>query len=108
MFQTHRPGNYWKQTVGPLEWAANLLTGQAYEDDQTRLTAWQLRFNPVVPPKRNRVRPWAYDEELYKRRNEVERLFRRLKGFRCVFTRYEKLYRMFAAYGKLPILGNAK
>jgi transposase len=71
---------------------------RAYEDDLTRLTAWQLKFNPVAPPKRNRVRPWGYDTALYKRRNEVERLFRRLKGFRCVFTPYEKLYRMFAAF----------
>jgi transposase len=82
-----RAGRLLLETVGPLERTAPLLTDRAYEDDLTRLTAWQLRFNPVVPPKRNRVRPWDYDEELYQRRNEVERLFRRLKGFRCVFTR---------------------
>ena len=35
--------------------------------------------------------PWEYDRELYKRRNEVERLFRRLKGFRRIFSRFEKL-----------------
>ena len=29
--------------------------------------------------------------ELYKRRNEIERLFRRLKGFRRIFSRFEKL-----------------
>jgi transposase len=86
------------ETVGPLERTVPLLIDRAYEDDLTRLTAWQLRFNPVVPPKRNRMRPWDYDTELYKRRNGAERLFRRLKGFRCVFTRYEKLYRMFAAF----------
>ena len=36
-----------------------------------------------------------YDNQLYKWRNEVERLFRRLKGFRRVFTRYDKLDVMF-------------
>jgi IS4 transposase len=35
---------------------------------------------PVVPPKSNRREPWDYDRELYKKRNQVERLFRRLKG----------------------------
>jgi hypothetical protein len=35
---------------------------------------------PVVPPKSNRVDPWRYDKALYKKRNEIERLFRRLKG----------------------------
>ncbi|MDR0455693.1 MAG: hypothetical protein LBH20_03295, partial [Treponema sp.] len=34
---------------------------------------------------------WEYDKELYKRRNEIERFFRRLKAFRAVFTRYDKL-----------------
>ena len=93
-----RAGRLLLETVGPLERTAHLLMDRAYEDDQTRLKAWGLRFYPVVPPKRNRVRPWEYDKEMYKRRNEVERLFRRLKGFRCVFTRYEKLCRMFAAF----------
>ena len=37
------------------------------------------------------MNPWEYDRELYKRRNEVERLFRRLKGFRRIFSRFEKL-----------------
>lgn len=35
---------------------------------------------------------------LYKRRNEIERLFRRLKGFRRIFTRLEKLDVMFVAF----------
>ncbi|MEE0815126.1 MAG: IS5/IS1182 family transposase, partial [Desulfovibrio fairfieldensis] len=43
-------------------------------------------------------KPWEYDKELYKRRNEVERLFRRLKGFRRVFTRFDKLDVMFLAF----------
>ena len=29
-----------------------------------------------------------YDREIYKRRNEIERLFRRLKGFRRIFSRF--------------------
>ena len=46
---------------------------------------------PVVPPKSNRLNPWSYNKELYKKRNEIERLFRRLKGFRRIFSRFEKL-----------------
>ena len=44
-----------------------------------------------MPPKKNRKKPWKYNEEKYKRRNEIERYFRRLKRFRKVFTRYDKL-----------------
>ena len=64
---------------------------RAYEDNATRPLALALGFSPVVPPKSNRLDPWEYDRELYKRRNEVERLFRRLKGYRRIFSRFEKL-----------------
>jgi transposase len=57
-----------------------------------------FEMEPVVPPKCNRLVPWEYDRELYKRRNEVERLFRRLKGFRQIFTRFEKLDVIFVAF----------
>jgi len=71
---------------------------RAYEDNATRALSIEQGFNPVVPPKKSRLEPWEYDEELYKRRNEVERFFRRIKGFRRVFTRYEKLDVMYLAF----------
>ena len=64
---------------------------RAYEDEATRQSALDSGFIPVVPPKKNRWSPWEYDKELYKRRNEIEGYFRRLKRFRKVFTRYDKL-----------------
>ena len=71
---------------------------RAYEDDETRHVAEGLGFTPVVPPRQTRREPWAYDRQLYKRRNEVERLFRRLKGFRRIFTRFEKLDVLFLGF----------
>jgi len=35
---------------------------------------------------------------MYRRRNEIERLFRRLKGFRRIFSRFDKLDVMFIAF----------
>jgi transposase len=35
-------------------------------------------------------RPPGFDRTAYKRRNEVERMTNRLKGFRAVVTRYDK------------------
>jgi len=64
---------------------------KAYEGDDTRQLVLELGMIPVVPPKINRVTPWEYDKEMYKKRNEVERLFRRLKGFRRIFSRFDKL-----------------
>ena len=70
---------------------AALLMDRTYEGIDVRIKAIEKGFVPVVPPKKNRRNPWEYDKELYKRRNEIERLFLRLKRFRKVFTRYDKL-----------------
>lgn len=63
-----------------------------------RQLALDLGFTPVVPPKTNRISPWEYDRAMYRRRNEVERLFRRLKGFRRISSRFDKLDVMFIAF----------
>lgn len=75
-----------------------LLMDGAYEDNATRELARHLGFLPVVPPNPQRRQPWPLDEALYRKRNEVERLFRRLKAWRRVFTRYDKTDVMFAAF----------
>ena len=49
----------------------------------------------VIPPRSNRLNPREYDKEQYKDRNLVERFFNRIKQFRRVATRYEKLDRNF-------------
>ena len=72
---------------------------KAYEDDKTRALAEKQGFIPVVPPKSNRKEPWDYDKEVYKARNEVERLFLRLKKrFRRIFTRYDKLDEIYMGF----------
>lgn len=76
----------------------HLLMDKAYEGNETRQLALDLGYIPVVPPLCTRVEPWEYDREMYKRRNEVERLFRRLKGFRRIFTRFQKLDIMFLGF----------
>jgi transposase len=74
-----------------------LLMDRAYEGNQTRQLGLELGMVPVVPPKSNRVDPWRYDRALYRKRNELERLFRRLKGYRRIFSRFEKLDCVFLA-----------
>ena len=74
------------------------MMDRAYEGDETRQLALDLGYTPVVPPKSNRLNPWMYNRHLYKRRNEVERLFRRLKGYRRIFSRFEKLDIMFIGF----------
>ncbi len=93
--------------LGPPERPTHLLIDRAYEGNETRKLAVELGYLPVVPPLSTRVDPWEYDRELYKRRNEVERVFRRLKAFRRVFTRYDKLDVMFAAFLFIALIAEA-
>ena len=51
----------------------------------------------IIPPRSNRKALRDYDRHRYKARNLVERFFNRLKQFRRVATRYEKLAAHFAA-----------
>jgi transposase len=71
---------------------------KACEGDETRQLVLDPGMIPVVPPKSNRLDPWEYDRELNKKRNEVERLFRGLKGFRRIFSRFEKLDVIFLGF----------
>ena len=75
-----------------------VIMDRAYEGNETRQLVLELGFEPVVPPKINRLEPWEYDKEMYKKRNEVERLFRRLKGFRRIFSRFDKLDTVFSFF----------
>ena len=84
--------------LGAAQWPIHLIMDRAYEGEETRQLALDLNFIPVVPPRSNRITAWEYDREMYKRRNEIERLFRRLKGFRRIFSRFEKLDVMFIAF----------
>ena len=84
--------------LGPMPTALPLLMDRAYEGNETRQLVLELGMVPVVPPKSNRVDPWRYDRALYRKRNEIERLFRRLKGYRRIFSRFEKLDCIFLAF----------
>ena len=58
----------------------------------------------VIPPKRNRTFQRVYDAELYKERNIIERFFNKLKQFRRVATRYDKLLANFMGFVKLAAI----
>ena len=75
-----------------------MITDRAYRGDETRQLALALGYEPVVPPLRTRFNPWEYNCKTYKRRNEIGRLFRGLKGFRRIFSRFEKLDVVFLGF----------
>lgn len=58
----------------------------------------------VIPPKRNSKVQRSYDADLYKERNLIERFFNKLKQFRRVATRYDKLLTNFMGFVKLAAI----
>jgi len=74
-----------------------LLADKAYDAKALRAALEAQGREVVIPPKANAVDPAPYDEALYKERNWIERAFGRLKDYRRIATRYDKLARNFAA-----------
>ena len=70
----------------------------AYEGENMREKALEKGYSPIVPQKSNRKEPWEYDKDRYKQRNAIERYFLRLKRFRKIFTRYDKLDVLFCGF----------
>jgi hypothetical protein len=67
---------------------------RANEGNETRQLALDLSFIPVVPPLCTPDEAWLHSKARHKRRYEIERLFRRLKGF----SRFEKLDVVFITF----------
>ena len=67
--------------------------------DGNPLRAWLVArgTTPVIPNKPDRKRRHPFDAERYKARNAIERMFCRLKDFRRIATRYDKLARNYLA-----------
>lgn len=61
-------------------------------------------ITPVVPPKKNMKKPWQYNRNVYVYRNEIERLFHRIKNFRRISTRYDKLDLIYSSFISLCLV----
>ena len=74
-----------------------LLADKGYDGDGLRAQIAERGAKPVIPNKSNRVRVHPFNKRAYKGRNVIERCFCRIKDFRRVATRYDKLARNFFA-----------
>ena len=78
-----------------------LLADRAYDSDALRDSLAARGAWANVKPKTSRTRTLAFSAFLYKERNLVERFFNKLKHFRGVATRYDKLAENYLAGVKL-------
>jgi putative transposase len=80
------------------------IADKGYDADHLCATIAETGAQIVIPPKRNRRVQRAYDVDLYKERNIIERFFNKLKQFRRVATRYDKLLANFMGFVKLAAI----
>jgi transposase len=74
---------------------------RGYDSDDIRGALVDRDIAPVIPSKVNRIEPIEHSKKHYKTRNRIERLIGKLKQFRRVATRYDKLARTFLAIVQL-------
>ena len=75
-----------------------MLADKGYDSDAVRETLLMQGILPIIPPKANRREPAHCDYRRYRDRNQVERLFNRLKQFRRIATRYDKTATSFLGF----------
>jgi transposase len=76
----------------------SLSADKAYDTDAMIEHLVVNEIQAVIPPKSNRNVQRSFDQHLYKNRNLVERFFCRIKQFRRIATRYDKLADRFASF----------
>jgi transposase len=86
-----------ERLIDRVEPAELMLGDKAYDSNELRDELDQRGTKPVIPNRTNRNRPFPFSKRLYKLRWRIESAFNRLKDFRRIATRYDKLARNFLA-----------
>ena len=81
-----------------------VLGDRAYDSDEIVNYITENNAIAVIPPRKNRKEKREYEKEIYKNRNQIERFFNRLKQFRRIATRYDKLVSSFLSLVQLATI----
>jgi len=84
-----------EEAISLLPGVQKLLADKAYDTDSIRAFLKEQGIRTVIPGKSNRKKKIRHDKQAYKGRNVVERCFCRLKDWRRIATRYDKLAQNF-------------
>lgn len=90
--------------LSSLKRARYVVADKGYDANSLRKVLRERAMVPVIPGRSNRKRKIDYDKERYKSRHLIENAFCRLKDFRRVATRYDKLARNFLSAVALATL----
>jgi len=82
-----------EDTFGPKR----LLADKAYDANSLRNWLKARKVEAVIPSSAARTVPYPFDRNAYKRRNIIERMFGKLKNWRPIATRYDRLANNYLA-----------
>jgi transposase len=92
------------EAAGPIK---RLIADKAYDTNSLRALLASNGVEAVIPSIRRRKPLIAHDAKAYRERNLIERMFCRLKDFRRIATRYDKLARNFLAGALLAAIATS-
>ena len=76
----------------------HVLADKGYDAQEFRRHILELGMMPVIPPRSNRKEPADYDRYLYRERHLVECFINKIKPYRRIFSRFEKLDTRWTAW----------
>ena len=68
-----------------------VIADRAYDSEPFLEYIQEQRAEAVIPPRSNRTESREYDRHLYKEHHLVERFINKIKHFRRIFSRFDKL-----------------
>jgi transposase len=86
-----------ERLIDRVERAERLLGDKAYDSNELRKELDRRGTKPVIPYRSHTRRRFSFSKRLYKLRWRIETAFNRLKDFRRIATRYDKLARNYLA-----------
>lgn len=76
----------------------HVIADRAYDAEHVREAVIRGGAVPVIPSRSNRRKPHSYDEYLYRERHLVECLIGKIKHFRRIFSRFDKLANRYLGF----------
>ena len=80
---------------------ASLVADKGYDANALVMSIEASGAQAVIPPRSNRIAPRQYDRCAYRARNLIERFFNRIKHYRRIATRYDKLACSYMAFVRI-------
>ena len=75
-----------------------VIADRGYDSQRLRERIVEMGATPVIPPRSNRTEPLQYDEHLYGERHLVECYINKMKHYRHIFSRFDKLAKMYLGF----------